>query len=74
MDTYNRALGRYAIAALGIAALIAAHMVPLFYIRAHKILSGTVIASVAGLVLVKHLGLLGPLFASFRRRTRNGRQ
>jgi hypothetical protein len=62
------------VAGLGIAVLLAAHMVPLFYIHAHKLLSGTVIASVAGLVLVKHLGFLGPLFASFRRRTRNRRQ
>lgn len=73
-DKQHRAFGGYFVAALGLAALIAAHMVPLFYIRAHKVLSGTVIAGVVGLVLVRHLGILGPLFAALRRPPRNQKQ
>jgi hypothetical protein len=72
-DKQHRAFGGYFVAALGLAALIASHMVPLFYIRAHKVMSGTVIASVVGLVLA-HLRVFGLLFSAFRHPFRNRKQ
>jgi len=50
--------------------LIAGHGVILFYISSHIAVSAAVIAGVILLVLVKHLGLLGPLYAMLRKRRR----
>ncbi len=48
--------------------LAAGHGVFLYYIRGHMGLSVGAFAGVLLLVLVKHLGLLAPAFARFRRR------
>jgi hypothetical protein len=50
--------------------LIAGHGVFLYYISSHMAVSAAVIAGVILLVLVKHLGLLGPLYAMLRKRRR----
>ncbi len=50
-------------------ALVAGHGAFLYYIRVHLGMSLGVIAGVVLLVLVKHLGLLTPVFARFRRRS-----
>ena len=47
--------------------LIASHGVILYYVSSHLALSATVIAGVVVLVVVKHLGLLGPLYATLRK-------
>lgn len=53
----------------GVAALIAAHGV-LYYVLSHMALAAVVVSGVVILVVVKHLGLLGPLYALVRRRSR----
>ena len=47
--------------------LIAGHGAILYYYSSHLALSGAVIAGVVVLVVVKHLGLLGPLYAILRK-------
>jgi membrane protein YdbS with pleckstrin-like domain len=54
----------------GVVALAAGHGAFLYYIRVHLGMSLGAIAGVILLVLVKHLGLLAPVFARFRRRFR----
>lgn len=56
---------------LGLAVIvIAIHMVPLYYLTAHKLVSTSLVLSILGLIILKHLGLFGPLYAAFRRRSR----
>jgi len=52
------------------AVLIAGHGVILYYVTSHMAVSTAAIAGVILLVLVKHLGLLGPLYAMLRKRRR----
>jgi hypothetical protein len=51
----------------GAVVLVAGHGAFLYYIRAHMGLSVGALAGLILLVLVKHLGLLAPVFARFRR-------
>jgi hypothetical protein len=53
-----------------IVALLAGHAI-LYYVVSHKVLSAAVASGVIGLVVIKHLGLLGPFYALLRRRSRN---
>lgn len=53
----------------GAVALVAGHGAFLYYVRAHMGLSVGALAGLILLVLVKHLGLLAPAFARFRRRS-----
>jgi hypothetical protein len=55
------------IALAGAAVLIAGHGVILYYVSSHLALSAAMIAAVIGLVVVKHLGLLGSLYAAARK-------
>ena len=50
------------------AAILIGHGIVLYYISSNTSLSVGVLASVIILVVIKHLGLLAPLFALFRRR------
>jgi hypothetical protein len=52
-----------------VVALIAGHAI-LYYVVSHKVLSAAVASGVIVLVVVKHLGLLGPFYALLRRRSR----
>jgi hypothetical protein len=51
--------------------LIAGHGIVLYYISSYTTLSFAVLLSIIMLVVIKHLGLLAPLFALFRRRSRH---
>ena len=50
--------------------LIAGHGIFLYYISSYMALSAAVVSGVIILVVIKHLGLLGPLYVLFRRRSR----
>jgi hypothetical protein len=54
----------------GLVVLIAGHGVILYYVSSHTAISGSVLLGVAAVIVLKHLGLFGPLFALFRRRSR----
>jgi hypothetical protein len=49
---------------------LAAHSAALYYVLSHTRVSVAVVSGVIILVVSKHLGLLGPLYALFRRRSR----
>jgi membrane protein YdbS with pleckstrin-like domain len=55
---------------VGVVILIAGHGILLYYISSHMALSSAVVSGVIILVVIKHLGLLGPLYVLFRRRSR----
>jgi len=55
---------------VGVVVLIAGHGIIVYYVSSHVALSVTVMAGLTLLVVIKHLGLLGPLYALFRRRSR----
>ncbi len=52
------------------AVLIASHALVLRYALQHKSLSAAMVAGVTILIVMTHLGLLGRLYALFRRRSR----
>lgn len=54
----------------GAVLLIAGHGFILYYISSHIALSATAVSGVVILMVLKHLGMLGPLYALFRRRSR----
>jgi hypothetical protein len=56
---------------VGAVVLIAGHALVLRYALPHQGLSSTLVAGVMILVVIKHLGLLSPLYARFRRRSRH---
>jgi len=56
---------------VGIGLLVVLHLWGLRYLLSHARLSTTVLAGALILIAIKHLGLLGPVYALFRRRTRN---
>ena len=53
-----------------IIALVAGHAIVLYYFSSHVALSAAAVSGVVVLLVVKHLGLLAPLYALFRRRAR----
>jgi len=48
--------------------LLAGHGVILSYVSSHVVLSTAVLSGAIILLVLKHVGLLGPLYALFRRR------
>ncbi|MGH7628759.1 MAG: hypothetical protein ACREOF_05115 [Gemmatimonadales bacterium] len=48
--------------------LLAGHGVILYYMSSHVILSAAVLSGAIILLMIKHVGLLGLLYALFRRR------
>ena len=48
--------------------VLAGHGVLLYYGWSHVTLSAAVLSGIIILLLIKHLGLLGPVYALFRRR------
>ena len=69
MNRHIRLRKRVWMLPLLVVALIAGHAI-LYYVVSHKVLSAAVASGVIVLVVVKHLGLLGPLYALLRRRSR----
>jgi len=61
---------RWLLAALVIA-LMAGHGIILYYVSSHRIMSAAVLSGVIVLVVIKHLGLIGPGYALLRRRSRH---
>ena len=55
----------------GLGILVIAHVLGFRHVLSHARLSTAVIAGLAVLIVIKHLGLLGPVLALFRRRSRN---
>ena len=53
--------------------LIGAHGIIIYYFSSHLALSTAIVSSVIILVLIQHLGVLGPLLVVFRRRSKRGR-
>jgi hypothetical protein len=53
---------------VGIGLLVALHLWGLRHLLSHARLSSTVLAGALILIAIKHLGLLGPVYALFRRR------
>ena len=53
---------------MGTAALTAGHGIILYFAWSHVALSAAAMTGVVTLVVLKHLGLLSPLYAMFRRR------
>ena len=70
MRLHDRVFSRSLILLGATLLLIAAHTVPLYYLLSLRVLSLGVVAGVLGLVLARHLGLLGPLYALVRGRSR----
>jgi hypothetical protein len=62
-------IGMLAVVAL---VLIGAHGVIIYYFSSHLALSTAVVTSVIILVLIQHLGRLGPLFLLFQRGSTHG--
>ena len=48
--------------------LLAAHGVILYYVSSHAMVSAAVLSGAIILLAIKHMGLVGPLYALFRRR------
>ena len=71
MTGHRRLLTRSGISLIAVAILIAGHGIVLYFVSSHTTLSAAVLSSVIILVVIKHLGLLGALFALFRRRSRH---
>ena len=51
-----------------VAVLLASHGVVLYYVSSHLAASAAVFAAIFVLVVLKHLGLLGPFYAMLRKR------
>jgi hypothetical protein len=67
------ARGRFWILPVLLVVFLASHGVILYYASSHVMVSGAVLAGAIILLLIKHLGLLGPVYGLFRRRrSRNG--
>jgi hypothetical protein len=66
MEKYRRL--RWLILPVAAIAFIAAHGIVLYFAWSHLALPAAVIAGLILLMVLKHLGLLGPLYALFRRR------
>ena len=53
---------------VGVIGLVAGHVALLYYGVSHTALSAALVSGVIVLIVIKHLGLLGPLYALIRRR------
>jgi hypothetical protein len=57
---------------VGIVAVVV-HSVVLYFAWSHTALSAAAVSGAIVLILIKHLGVLGPLYALFRRGSRKSR-
>jgi len=53
--------------------LLAGHSVILYYGSSHRMLTAAVLSGAISLLVIKHVGLLGPVSALFRRRRSRNR-
>lgn len=53
--------------------LLAFHGAILYFMSSHVVLSGAVLSGAVLLLVIKHLGVLGPLYGLIRRRRRGSR-
>lgn len=70
MKEHSRVLKRSWILAVGVAVLMTGHVIFFNHLR-HAGESAVAVAGLALLAIAKHLGMLGPLYSRFRRRSRN---
>jgi len=56
---------------LGVIILIAGHGIIVYYLSSHVALTAAAASGVIVLLVIKHLGLVGPVYALFRRARRN---
>ena len=54
----------------GVGILIVGHGIVLYYVSSHVAVSAAVVSGVIVLIVIKHLGLLGPLYGLVRRRAK----
>jgi membrane protein YdbS with pleckstrin-like domain len=71
MKTHSRLLTRSLVLSVAVVVFIAGHGIILYYVSSHTALRAAVLSGVIILVVIKHLGMLGPLYALFRRRSRS---
>ena len=69
MSGHSLFRGRIWILALLAVLLVVGHGIVLYYASSHLALSAGLVSGVVLLIVVKHLGLLGPAYALFRRVT-----
>jgi hypothetical protein len=69
MKGHTRLLTRSWMLPVAVVAMIAGHGI-VYYILRHTMLPATVVSGVIIFVVIKHLGLLSPLYALLRRRSR----
>jgi hypothetical protein len=74
MTQHGRLLMRTLLLSIAAAVIIAGHGFILYYVSSHMALSATAISGLIILLVIKHLGLLGPLYAVFKRHSRRGVQ
>jgi hypothetical protein len=67
MRGHSRLRGRAWPLLVGAIILIAGHGIVLYYFASHVALSAAIVSGVIILVVIKHLGLMGPVYALFRR-------
>jgi hypothetical protein len=72
MTQHGRLLFRTFLLSMAAAVLIAGHGFVLYYVSSHLALSAAAISGLIILLVIKHLGLLSPLHAALRRRSRRG--
>jgi hypothetical protein len=72
MTQHGRLLMRTLLLSMAAAVLIAGHGFILYYVSSHMALSAAAISTLIIVLVIKHLGLLGPLYALFQRRSRGG--
>jgi len=70
MTGYSPLRARTWMLAVGVIVLIAGHGIILYYFASHVTLSAAVVSGAIILMVIKHLGALGSVYALFRRRTR----
>src|SRR5258708_30888522 len=70
MRDHRRLTTRPVLRSVGAVMLIAGHGIIPYYACSHADLSAPIVLGVISLVVIKHLGLLGPLYALLRRRFR----
>jgi hypothetical protein len=72
MNGHGRLLTRTWLIPVAVIALIAAHAVGFRYLPSGTILSTALVSGLVILVVIKHVGLAGSVYAFFRRRSRPG--
>jgi hypothetical protein len=67
MKGHSLSRGRISVVSMLALILIAGHSLILYYASSHLALSAGLVSTVILLIVIKHLGLLGPAYAFLRR-------